>query len=79
MTTGQRQPVLSPLKQIPIQSLMCKTTATSDHFFLSPNYKEACLKQPLKALCGEEMRNKHKEQCIKNKCLSDYIYTIAAL
>ena len=25
------------------------------------------------------MRNKHKEQCIKNKCLSDYIYSIATL
>ena len=25
------------------------------------------------------MQKKHKEQCIKNKCLSDYIYSIANL
>ena len=25
------------------------------------------------------MRNKHNEQCIKNKRLSDYIYSIATL
>ena len=23
------------------------------------------------------MRKKHKEQCIKNECVSDYIYSIA--
>ena len=25
------------------------------------------------------MQNKHKKQCIKNKCLSDYIYSIGTL
>ena len=37
-------------------------------FFLQ-NEKKKC----------EEMRNKYKEQCIKNKRLSVYIYAIATL
>ena len=31
------------------------------------------------ALSGKEMQNKHKENCLKNKRLSDYIYSIATL
>ena len=41
--------------------------------------KKSCLKQPLKTLSNEEMENKHKEQCIKNKPLSVYIHSIATL
>ena len=53
--------------------------STSDHFFLSPKSKKACLKQPLKTLSREEKRNRHKEQCIKNKRLFNYIYSLATL
>ena len=41
--------------------------------------KKACQKQPLKILSSEEMRNRHKEQWMKNKRLSDYIYSLATL
>ena len=47
--------------------------------FLSSKWKKTCLKEPLKTLSGEEIWNKHKEQCLKNKCLSDYIYFTATL
>ena len=47
--------------------------------FLSPKWKKASLRQPLKTLSSEEMWNKHKEQCIKNKRHSGYIYSIATL
>ena len=73
-TTCPRRPMLNLLRQIPMQLLLCKTTnclrqpATT---FLSPKWKKACLKQPLKTLFSKEMRNKHKEQCMKNKHLSD--------
>ena len=50
------------------------SNTTSNHFFCLSNEKKACLKQPQKVLSSEEMQNKLKEQCIKNKCLSDYIY-----
>ena len=46
---------------------------------LSPKWKKPFLKQPLKTLSSEEMGNKHKEHYIKNKHLSDYIYSIATL
>ena len=81
-TTCLRWPMLSPPKQIPIQSLLCKTTTCLTRpatTFLVSQTKKACLKQPLKALSSKEMQNKHKEQCIKNKRLSDYIYSIATL
>ena len=51
----------------------CLTQPATTFFCLS-NEKKACLKQPQKVLSSEEMQNKLKEQCIKNKCLSDYIY-----
>ena len=41
---SQRPQVLSPSKQIPLQSLLYKTTAT---FILSSKWKKAHLKQPL--------------------------------
>ena len=53
--------------------------STSNHFCLPNEKKPVCLKQPLKNFIQWEMRNRHKEQCIKNKCLSDYIYSLATL
>ena len=41
--------------------------------------KKACLKQSLKRLSSKEMQNKNKKQCMKNKRLSDYIYSIPTL
>ena len=50
-TTRLRWPVLSLPKQIPIQSLLDKTTTCltrpATTFFLSPKWKKTCLKQPL--------------------------------
>ena len=51
----------------------------SDHFCLSLKWQNACLNQPLKTLSIKEMQNKHKEQCIKNKHLPGYIYSIETL
>ena len=51
MTTHLRQPMLSPTKQIPIQSLPHKMTTCLTQLasnFLSPKWKKTCLKQPLK-------------------------------
>ena len=47
--------------------------------FIGSQMKKGCPKQPLKTLFSKEMLNKHKEQCIKNKRLSDYIYSVATL
>ena len=48
-TTRLRQPTLSPPKQIPIQSFLCKTTACptqpASAFFCLPNEKKTYLKQ----------------------------------
>ena len=78
-TTCLRRPMLSLPKQIPVQSLLCKTTTCLTRpvttFFVF-QMKKASLKQPLKTLSSEGTWNKHKEQCIKNKCLSDYISSI---
>ena len=50
------------------------SNATSNYFFLSLKWKKTCLKQPLEtSLSSEEIQNKHKEQCLQNKRLSDYI------
>ena len=68
MTTSVKRPMLTPSKQIFVQSLLSNTT--SNHFFDS---------QMKKTLSNKGMRKKHKEQCIKNKRLSDYIYSIANL
>ena len=51
---------------------------TSDQFFCLPNEKNLS-KTTTKNFISEEMRNKHKEQCIKNRRLSGYIYSIATL
>ena len=67
MTASVKRPMLSPSKQIPVQLLL--SNATSDHFFDYQN----------KTLSSEEMQKEHKEQCKKNRGLSDYIYSIANL
>ena len=41
--TSAKRPMLSPPKQIPVQSL--PSNATSNHFFLLPNEKKTCQKQ----------------------------------
>ena len=50
-TIRLRRPVLSPSKQIPIQSLLYKTTTClkrpATTFFVSQMKKKTCLKQPL--------------------------------
>ena len=68
--------MLSPPKQIPVKFLLFN--ATSDHFFNS-QMKKTCLKQQLQNFIQRRNAKKHKEQFIKNKRLSDYIYSIANL
>ena len=67
-------------KQIPIQSLLYKTTTCltlpATDF---PKWKKACLKQPLQNFIQQKNAKKNKDQCIKNKCLSHYIYFVASL
>ena len=82
MTTCRRWPMQSSPKQIPVQLLLCKmiTSLTQPATtFIVSQMKKVCLKQPVKALSSKEMQNKHKEQCIKNKHLFDFIYSIAPL
>ena len=53
--------------------------ATNDHF-LSPKWKKICLKQPLQNITQQRNEKKNiREQCIKNKRLFNYIYSIATL
>ena len=57
-TTRLRGSMLSSPKQISIQSLPNKTTTCLRRpaiTFLSPKWKQTCLKQPLKTLCSEVM------------------------
>ena len=81
MATCLRRPMLSPAKQIPVQSLLCRMTTCLSWpvttFFVFQ--MKVLLKQPLKTLSSKEMQNKHKKQCIKNKRLSGYIYSIGTL
>ena len=80
-TTRLRRSALSLPKQIPIQSLLNKTTTSLTRpatTFLSPKWKKTCLKQSL--LPSKEMGNKNKATMhIKTKRLSDCIYSIATL
>ena len=69
--------MLSPPKQIPIQSLPCKMTTClmqpATTFFVS-------LMKKKKNLPSKEMKKKKtKQQCKKNKDLSDNIYSSANL
>ena len=77
ITTLLRRPVLSPPKQIPIQSLLRKTTTwlmrPAATFFVSQ------METATKKLYPMKKYKTNKEQCIKNKHPSDYIYSIATL
>ena len=55
------------------------SNTTSNHFFLTPKWKKTVQNNNYKTLSSEGMPKEHKEQCIKNKHLSDYIYSIANL
>ena len=55
------------------------SNATSDHFFDSQMKHNLVSNNNYKTLSSEGMQKKHKEQCIKNKRLSGYIYSIANL
>ena len=77
MTTSAKLPMLSPPKQIPVQSLLSNTN--SNHFFRLPNEKNLSKTITTKFYPAKECEKKHKEQRIKNKGLSDNIYSIANL
>ena len=48
--------------------------------FFDSQMKKTCQKQELHSFIQQRnTKKKHKEQCIKNKHLSDYIYSIATL
>ena len=81
MTTGLKQPILSLPKQIPVQYWLCKTTTCLMQpvtTFFVYQMKKSLSKTTTKNFI-QQMWNKHKEQCIKNKCPSDYIYSFATL
>ena len=63
-------------------TLLYKTTTWRDQrpLFLTPKWKKPYLKQQLQNFIQRRNAKKnHKEQCIKNKRLSDYIYSSANL
>ena len=66
--------MLSLPKQIPVQSLL--SNATSNHVL---DTQKENFRKLYKTLFSKRMqtKKKHNEQCIKNKHLSDYIYSIA--
>ena len=82
-TSSVRLPMLSPPKQIPIQSLLYKLTAylmqTATTFFDFQMKKSLSKTTTKKLYSVQECEKKHKKQCIKNIFLSDYIYSIANL
>ena len=77
LTTCLGQPTLSPPKQITIQLLLykmitCLTGPVTTSFCL-PDEKNLSKFYPVK-----KWETKIR-QCLKNKCLSDYIYSIATI
>ena len=81
-TTCLRWPMLSPPKPISMKSLLYKTTTCltrqATTFFvpqMKKNKNKPCLKQPLQNF----IQWGNGKQCIKNKHLSNYIYSIATL
>ena len=68
-------------KKIPVQLLLYKTatclTRPATTFFDSQLKNETCLKQQQQNFIQQRNVKIHKEQCIKNKQVSDYIYSIA--
>ena len=69
-------------KQILAQSLLCQTTTClmrpATTFFVS-QMKKTCPKQPLQNVTQQKIEKQTRQQCINNKHLSEYIYSIAAL
>ena len=76
-STSVKRPMLSLPKQIPVPLLL--SDATSNHFFWLPNEKNLSKTITTKLYPAEEYEKKNKEECIKNKRLSDYNYSIANL
>ena len=80
MATSVKRAMLSPPKEISVQLLLYKTClmrpATT---FFDSQMKKNCLKQQLQNFIQQRNAKKHKEQWIKSKHLSDYIYSIANL
>ena len=76
-TTYIRRPMLSPPERIPIQTLLYKTTTCltrpATTFLVLQMKKKTCLKQPQENFS----RRRNGKQCMKNKCLSDFIYSVA--
>ena len=75
-TTSVKRPMLSPPSKFPSNRYLLMRPATT---FLTPKWKKTCLKQQLQNFIQRRNAEKHKEQFIKNKRLSDYIYSIANL
>ena len=82
-TTCLRWPMLSLPKRIPIQLLMYKTTICLTWpvttFFVFRNEKKNLSKTTTKLKQAKTWETDIRQQCIKNKCLSDYIYATATL
>ena len=79
-TTRLRRPMLGPPNQIPIQPLMYKTTTCltrpTTSFFCFTNEKNLSKTTTTKLYPAKKWETNIRQQCIKNKCLSD-IYSIA--
>ena len=69
--------MLSLPKQILVQSLL--SNMTDNHFFDSKMKKNLSKTITAKLCPAKECEKKHKEECIKNKHLSGYMYSIANL
>ena len=80
MATSVKHPMLNLPKKIPVQLLLYKMATClmrpATTFFDSQLKNETCLKQQQNFIQQRNVK-KHKEQCIKNKQVSDYIYSIA--
>ena len=83
MTTCLRQPLLSPPQQIPIQSLLYKMTTCLTQpvitFFVSQMKKNLSKMTTTKLYPAKNRETIIWKQCVKNKFLPDYIYSIATL
>ena len=75
--------MLSPPKQIHVQSLLYKKTAclmrTATTFFDFQMKKSLSKTTTTKLYPAKECEKQHMKLCIKNICLSDYVYSIATL
>ena len=82
-TTRLRQPMLSLPKQIPIQLLLHKRTTClmqpATTFFVSQMKKNLPKTTTTKLYPVKKWETNIRQQCIKNICFSDYIYSSANL